>query len=408
MPRRIRIEAVPRTPRAFTCSCDATTKSLDCEVAPAPSDTKENYKTPSSTGPIPVARNSNDLRRFGSFEAKAQAVLNSPLIEIRPRRSLNAVNSGIHLSRTENKGADFHTPLRLPSRRDLTSVTSRRLSHITLGGMPASVPLAKSRASCVTLNAPCPKLLKTVTRNSEPNDGKLSTSTPFSRTVEPSLTTPKVAVLHPSQSYHKYAESKDESPSAVTSDDDVEDRTGDDPETDDDLEGNVHPDHSELHPVKNEPGKNESYLVSPQASKSDSLAIMDESNYLESPHDVEILSDESRLSSISLRKFKLLVNVELSRIQSLCGEWLSVLHEEEERIPESGVDTIRANVGKAKLLLDKKFNFFVGLLDTALLQLDESQTVETPTNLNDLIGYWSLVSLCSFYYFIYQSYIAIF
>nr|CAH8819821.1 unnamed protein product [Trichobilharzia regenti] len=97
----------------------------------------------------------------------------------------------------------------------------------------------------------------------------------------------------------------------------------------------------------------------------------------------------------SVSEFRMLADMETARLLGLCGDWNCVLSEEGENMPETARDSVRAVVGKCELLLQKKLPFFKSLIEMAEKSVESCNTDDndTPkTDLNDLLGYWTLVS----------------
>lgn len=76
-----------------------------------------------------VVRKSTELRRIKSEKKRIEAILSSPMIDARPRRSTcsNSYTEGL-----SKQSPDIRTPLRLPEYKDFVPSTSRRLSRIIL------------------------------------------------------------------------------------------------------------------------------------------------------------------------------------------------------------------------------------------------------------------------------------
>ncbi|CAH8611217.1 unnamed protein product [Dicrocoelium dendriticum] len=95
----------------------------------------------------------------------------------------------------------------------------------------------------------------------------------------------------------------------------------------------------------------------------------------------------------AIKDFRLLAEVESSRLKLVCGDWNGVLTEESDKLPQSVLDSIRATVGKCQLVLQHKLSFFLTLVDKAESDLRTTGAGGTlKINPNDLAGYWTLVA----------------
>ncbi|CAH8839481.1 unnamed protein product [Trichobilharzia szidati] len=118
------------------------------------------------------------------------------------------------------------------------------------------------------------------------------------------------------------------------------------------------------------------------------------SEKIASPSSNEVNNETLNMSTVdpnSVSEFRMLADMETSRLLALCGDWNCVLSEEGENMPEQARDSVRAAVGKCELLLQKKLPFFKSLIEMAeKSDIDDNDTPKT--DLNDLLGYWTLVS----------------
>ncbi len=98
-----------------------------------------------------VLRKSTDLKKIRRIDDRIEAILSSPMVEVR-RRPL-----GQSQSFTSGEGDNIRTPLRVPSSKDLEAVTNRRLSVALLSKF---APHAKSLSSLDSKRASvCPGAL---------------------------------------------------------------------------------------------------------------------------------------------------------------------------------------------------------------------------------------------------------
>lgn len=88
--------------------------------------------------------------------------------------------------------------------------------------------------------------------------------------------------------------------------------------------------------------------------------------------------------------FKKLLDLTSSRLKCQIAEAARTLEEKEGFIPEYAADALRLAVGKASLLLSKKFGKFAELINKNLNPIAEDPQ---PTTISDLMGYWELVKI---------------
>merc|ERR1719334_1508720 len=81
------------------------------------------------------------------------------------------------------------------------------------------------------------------------------------------------------------------------------------------------------------------------------------------------------------------MNAEIERITKLCLEAEKDL--EHDGIPSDIVGKIRAAIGKANLLMTKKFKQFRGLCEDCMSPPEDSP----PTKPDDLLGFWEMVQI---------------
>lgn len=103
----------------------------------------------------------------------------------------------------------------------------------------------------------------------------------------------------------------------------------------------------------------------------------------------------------TLNEFRLLANLESSRLSSNKAAWEDVMEEEGDSIPDIALNSIRVAVGKCGLMLTKKFPFFASLIDLAeesqagKSSIEENLRDDEPkpgTGLNDLLGMWEIIA----------------
>ncbi len=104
----------------------------------------------------------------------------------------------------------------------------------------------------------------------------------------------------------------------------------------------------------------------------------------------------------SVREFRVLANLEFSRLTAAKAAWEDVMSEESDSIPDVALNSIRVATGKCGLLLAKKFPFFSSLIDLAEASIaqrqqenvDETEETSPQQNagVNDLLGMWEIIA----------------
>lgn len=86
--------------------------------------------------------------------------------------------------------------------------------------------------------------------------------------------------------------------------------------------------------------------------------------------------------------FRNILSSETQNLNQLCERWDKVLkesHEEDE--DQDLLGSIRSTIGQAKLLISQRFKQFTDLINQC-----EFNTGQMPTTLNDLSGFWEMIS----------------
>lgn len=89
-------------------------------------------------------------------------------------------------------------------------------------------------------------------------------------------------------------------------------------------------------------------------------------------------------NSPSVEHFRNILNTEAKNLSQLCDRWSQAIEEVED---EDFVGSIRSTIGQAKLLMSQRFKQFSSLIDDC-----EFNTGKLPTRLNDLSGFWEMIS----------------
>jgi len=106
----------------------------------------------------------------------------------------------------------------------------------------------------------------------------------------------------------------------------------------------------------------------------------------------------SNQQPLSVEHFRNILTCETKNLNQLCERWAKILEsrsaiesqdveEEIKREHEETLGTIRATIGKAKLLMSQRFKQFSDLIDDC-----EFNTGQHPTRLDDLLGFWEMIS----------------
>ncbi|KAH9286798.1 hypothetical protein ECG_01031 [Echinococcus granulosus] len=354
---RTRASAVPRTPGGVHLKfsdISADEIEFDDEVAVKSSVFRggadslsgelgtafsEKVKSTSRNSSKFILRKSTDLRKIKKIEDKIEAILASPMVEVRRRPARQ--------SKSFTSDSDYErTPIRVPSSRDLAAVNSRRMSAIV---MSKFAPFAHS----VSFSE---------------DSQTFACSTAFNR--RRTTGNPQLPVCDPARSDSGLSKYKNIPTSLVSKNLSHEEPEGIDIDGVDNCE-NVPP----LKKVE-ESFQDREIASSSQIAESQSGAPKDPS---------------------SVSGFRVLVHMEASRLSSTKAAWEDVMAEEGESIPENAVSSIRAAVGKCGLLLTKKFPFFSSLVDLTEDSLRQQQdeadvTPHQRANINDLLGMWAIIS----------------
>ncbi|VDN99465.1 unnamed protein product [Rodentolepis nana] len=347
MPRARRVSLVPTTPGGIhlrTADLSADEIVIDDEVVIKSSffrgestEVSGTKKSPKRT-PKYVVRKSSDLKKIKNIDDRIEAILASPMIENR-RKSLGHSKS---LDTTE----DERTPLRVPSSHDLQAVSSRRLSAIVMSKFAsylhsASFTEGENRYLCPTkLNR-----RKTTGNFATPRTSALSFGTPLRKNTP---VTPDSKDLS-----RKFADL-----------DAVEDTENQPP------------------PPKETPTQEPISSSSQPQMTNENLSTT-------------TVENEPR----SVGEFRVLVNMEISRLSSLKAAWEDVMEEEGSNIPETAITHIRAAVGKCGLLIKNRLQNFFGLIDYTEESLRKQEqgdinelTSHQRSNINDLLGMWTNIA----------------
>ncbi|XP_022910525.2 disks large-associated protein 5 [Onthophagus taurus] len=84
--------------------------------------------------------------------------------------------------------------------------------------------------------------------------------------------------------------------------------------------------------------------------------------------------------------FHQLLNAELERIEKMCDDWIK--YKDDTDPPEEACDMINTAIGQSKLLINKKFQRFRGLI----IDCEMNNSVK-PVTCTDLHGYWEVICL---------------
>lgn len=107
---------------------------------------------------------------------------------------------------------------------------------------------------------------------------------------------------------------------------------------------------------------------------------------------------------LSVDHFRQILNNETENLNQLCDRWSKILEntganggvnnnsltlssEQENTEEEETLGAIRTTIGQAKLLMSQRFKQFSKLIDDC-----ESNTGQLPTRLDDLLGFWEMIS----------------
>ncbi|VDL15864.1 unnamed protein product [Hymenolepis diminuta] len=359
MPRVRRVSLIPTTPGGIhlrTADISADEIVIDDEVvirssvfrevstgeSEAERSTLMQEAKASKRTPKYVIRKSTDLKKIKNIDDRIDAILASPMIENR-RRPLGS-------SRSLEANNNERTPLRVPSSQDLQAVSSRRMSTIVMSKFApylhsASFTEGENKYLCSTkLNR-----RKTTENFAIPTrPSRLSLGTPLHRNT---LATP-----------------------------DLKDASA--------LNGEL------VDLDRNEDVEN----VPPPSQRTPSQKP------IPSTSQPQIVSEDLLMTTVngeprSVSEFRVLVNMEISRLSALKAAWEDVLEEEGTSIPEAALTHIRAAVGKCGLLIRNRLQTFFGLIDYTEASLRKQEqgdinelTSHQRSNINDLLGMWTNIA----------------
>lgn len=93
---------------------------------------------------------------------------------------------------------------------------------------------------------------------------------------------------------------------------------------------------------------------------------------------------------LSVEYFRDILDDQTKNLNILCERWSKVLeltNEDVDPDSEEALGSIRATIGKAKLLISQRFKQFSELIDDC-----EFNKGQHSTRLNDLLGFWDMIS----------------
>lgn len=99
--------------------------------------------------------------------------------------------------------------------------------------------------------------------------------------------------------------------------------------------------------------------------------------------------------TLSVEYFREILDNQTKILNLLCDRWSKILESSSDSIEATNGDTdgeealgsIRATIGKAKLLISQRFKQFSELIDDC-----EFNKGQHSTRLNDLLGFWDMIS----------------
>lgn len=94
------------------------------------------------------------------------------------------------------------------------------------------------------------------------------------------------------------------------------------------------------------------------------------------------------MSEPSVQHFRNIITSETQNLTRLCEYWSKILEEHIDDEHEDFLGAIRSTIGQAKLLMSQRFKQFSDLIDHC-----EFKTGPMPTRLDDLSGFWEMISL---------------
>lgn len=97
-------------------------------------------------------------------------------------------------------------------------------------------------------------------------------------------------------------------------------------------------------------------------------------------------------SNLSVEHFRNILDKETENLNSLCDRWSKLLegadtNGNDDAEQEELFGAIRTTIGQAKLLMSQRFKQFSQLIDSC-----EFNTGPRPTRLDDLLGFWEMIS----------------
>lgn len=110
------------------------------------------------------------------------------------------------------------------------------------------------------------------------------------------------------------------------------------------------------------------------------------------------ITQQHSSGDLSVEHFRNILTSESKNLTQLCERWSRVLEQNQkpEEINDNNGTTeeeeeflgaIRSTIGQAKLLMSQRFKQFSDLIDNC-----EFNTGQMPTRLNDLSGFWEMIS----------------
>lgn len=97
-------------------------------------------------------------------------------------------------------------------------------------------------------------------------------------------------------------------------------------------------------------------------------------------------------SNLSVEHFRSILSQETENLNNLCDRWSKILESEDtngndDTEQEEIFGAIRTTIGQAKLLMSQRFKQFSQLIHEC-----ESNSGPHPTRLEDLLGFWEMIS----------------
>lgn len=101
--------------------------------------------------------------------------------------------------------------------------------------------------------------------------------------------------------------------------------------------------------------------------------------------------------TLSVEYFREILDNQTKNLNQLCDRWSKILessldsleatNEDVDQDSEEALGSIRATIGKARLLISQRFKQFSELIDDC-----EFNKGQHSTRLNDLLGFWDMIS----------------